>query len=256
MKKLRFYVFQALCLGGVLHVNAILGVYISPYLYQPIEDYNLTNDRSKIGYYAGFIGGALFLGRAVSSNWWDKFADTKGRIPTLILNFALLGVTNLFFIFATNFYLGLTLRFLSGVVGAGLMAAGRVLMTEIAPSQLKSWAVGICSALWQFDGSVGLFLGGHLINIVPGINYLVIGLVTAALYIITIIVVKMNLKETLGANQQESYELKAIGQQGKPNLEEPLTDFPSKRDNLLRRLSKQQLQEAEQIVKTSRVHSN
>ena len=65
MKKLRFCVFQALCLGGVLHVNAILGVYIFPYLYQLIEDYNLTNDRSKIGYYAGFMGGALFLGRAV-----------------------------------------------------------------------------------------------------------------------------------------------------------------------------------------------
>ena len=156
-----------------------------------------------------------------SSNWWGKFADTKGRIPTPILSFALLGVTNLFFTFATSFYLGLALRFISGVVGAGLMTAGRVLMTEIAPTQLKSWAVGICSALWQFGGSVGLFLGGHLINIVPGNNHLVIGLVTTALCIITIIVVRMNLKETLGANQHEIYELKLIGQQGKSNLEEP-----------------------------------
>ncbi|CAM8920178.1 unnamed protein product [Rhodiola kirilowii] len=55
-----------------------------PFLYFMIEDFHIAKREEDIGYYAGFVGSAFMLGRALTSIVWGTEADRYGRKPVIL----------------------------------------------------------------------------------------------------------------------------------------------------------------------------
>ena len=55
-----------------------------PYASNMVMDFGLTEDRSAIGYYAGFLCGGVMLGRALGASFWGYAANRYGRKPVLV----------------------------------------------------------------------------------------------------------------------------------------------------------------------------
>lgn len=62
-----------------------------------VLNFGLTSDEADTGYYAGFIGGAFFVGAFISSFFWGLSTDRWGRKKNLLVSMALVGLTSLAF---------------------------------------------------------------------------------------------------------------------------------------------------------------
>ena len=226
LKANKVYIQRASTVGLILFSNSAFTVYVFPYLYQIVQDYGLASDNSQIGFYGGLLGGCMFLGRGVSGIYWGKFADKKGRIPTLLISFTLLTVLSIVFNHTTTFMSGLLARILCGASVAGVQIVGRVMMTEVVPAEFKATAIGIASSLWMIGTPVGLFLGGHYVNFFPTSPYLMISILLIVLFAVNIFAIKTYLVETLVHHdepvQNEANPLNISGETGKGDLEEKL----------------------------------
>ena len=228
LKANKTYIQRAAAVGLILFSNAAFTVYVFPYLYQIVQGYGLASDNSQIGFYGGLLGGCAFLGRGVSSVYWGKLADKKGRIPTLLISFCLLAVLSVIFNHSSSFMSGLVIRALCGASVAGVQVVGRVMMTEVAPAEFKATAIGIASSFWMIGTPLGLFLGGHYVNFFPTNPYLMISILLVGLFAINVIVIKLFLVETLVQRDEPARiatnpaVTNVMGKSSKGDLEEKL----------------------------------
>lgn len=58
-----------------------------------IRDFHIAKREEDIGYYAGYVGSAFMLGRALTSVFWGVIADRYGRKPVIILGTSAVLVT-------------------------------------------------------------------------------------------------------------------------------------------------------------------
>ena len=92
---------------------------------------------------------------------------------------------------------GLVLRLLCSAAVAGVLVVGRVMMTEIVPSDLKATSIGIANSLWMIGTPLGLFIGGHFVNYDPANTYRMISVIFVALFLLNVLAVKCCLVGTL-----------------------------------------------------------
>nr|GMD42291.1 protein ZINC INDUCED FACILITATOR-LIKE 1 isoform X1 [Ipomoea batatas]GMD53275.1 protein ZINC INDUCED FACILITATOR-LIKE 1 isoform X1 [Ipomoea batatas] len=55
-----------------------------PFIYFMIRDFQIAETEEDIGNYAGYVGSAFMLGRALTSVFWGRMADRFGRKPVII----------------------------------------------------------------------------------------------------------------------------------------------------------------------------
>ncbi|GJR38481.1 zinc induced facilitator-like 1-like protein isoform X1 [Tanacetum coccineum] len=114
-----------------------------PFLYYMIRDFNIAEKEEDISYYAGFVGSAYMIGRALTSIFWGAVADRYGRKPVILLGTTTVVIFNTLFGFSVNYWMAIITRFLLGFLN-GLLGPIKI---------STSWGTGLI---------IGPALGGYL----------------------------------------------------------------------------------------------
>ena len=94
---------------------------IFPYIYYMVRDFGITEDESKISFYAGMVTSAFTLAEFSTSVLWGRLSDKIGRKPVLLMGLAGTGLSVLTFGFAQSLPVALFARALGGFLnGYGL----------------------------------------------------------------------------------------------------------------------------------------
>lgn len=178
---------------------------------------NAANEENA-GSFAGLLASSFMIGRAVSSYAWGKWADRYGRTTILFVSLALSSLFSILFGMARSFIWALVFRGLLGLSN-GIMGTTKTLVSELANDnqvlETRGMALVIGMRGWGFLLSPAI--GGSLAEVVkqyPTSNwvmrfepflskypFLLPNIVGAAFCILSLIVVKLCIKETLPKEQ-------------------------------------------------------
>ncbi len=89
---------------------------IFPYIYYMVEDFNITDDKTKISVYAGMVTSAFTLAEFSTGVLWGRLSDRIGRKPVLLTGLAGTALSVLVFGFAPNLTVALIARALGGLL--------------------------------------------------------------------------------------------------------------------------------------------
>ncbi|KAI3725781.1 hypothetical protein L1987_65574 [Smallanthus sonchifolius] len=105
---------EVFCIWIVVLCVALPISSLFPFLYFMIRDFNIAEKEEDISYYAGFVGSAYMIGRALTSIFWGVVADRYGRKPVIILGTSTVVIFNTLFGFSVNYWMAIVTRFLLG----------------------------------------------------------------------------------------------------------------------------------------------
>lgn len=164
-----------LLVAAVVLVDTMFFAAVSPLL----PEYSERFDLSKTG--AGVLTAAYpagtFVG-AVPSGW---LAARWGVKPTLLLGVGLLGVTSLVFGFAGSIVLLDGARFVQGVGGACMWAAGMAWLVSAAPPQRRGQLIGSALAAAIVGVLLGPVLGGAATVVGPQVVFSAVAVLAGVL---------------------------------------------------------------------------
>ncbi|KAM7270669.1 hypothetical protein ACFE04_029883 [Oxalis oulophora] len=132
-----------------------------PFLYFMVRDFHIAKRDEDIGYYAGFVGSAFMLGRALTSVLWGMVADKYGRKPVIMFGTLAVVVFNTLFGLSTNFWMAITTRFLLGSL-CGILGPMRAYVSEVCRKEHQALGMSIISTSWGIGLVIGPALGGFL----------------------------------------------------------------------------------------------
>ncbi|MFS7969978.1 putative major facilitator superfamily, MFS transporter superfamily [Helianthus anomalus] len=126
-----------------------------------VRDFNIAEKEEDISYYAGFIGSAYMIGRALTSVFWGVVADRYGRKPVILLGTSTVVIFNTIFGFSVNYWMAIISRFLLGFLN-GLLGPIKAYACEILPQEYQALGLSAISTSWGIGLIVGPALGGFL----------------------------------------------------------------------------------------------
>ncbi|KAG5658472.1 hypothetical protein KAF25_010653 [Fusarium avenaceum] len=142
---------------------------IFPYIYYMIQDFNITDDSSKISVYAGMVTSAFTLAEFSTGVLWGRLSDKIGRKPVLL--FGLLGtaISVLAFGFAPNLPVALFARALGGLLNGNIGVLQTTVAELVTVKEQQPRAYTIMPMVWCIGSIVGPMIGGALAR--PCISY-------------------------------------------------------------------------------------
>src|SRR6056297_2271194 len=119
------------------------------------------------GLAAGLLGSASLMGM-ILGNWaWGRYADERGRIDAFqwtVLTYSLFaGLTA----FATGFYSGFALRFLTGVGLGGALAVDTSYLSEHLPTERRGRYLVYLDAFWPLGNVFAVVLAWVFLSALP-----------------------------------------------------------------------------------------
>ncbi|XP_025014589.1 protein ZINC INDUCED FACILITATOR-LIKE 1 isoform X5 [Ricinus communis] len=135
-----------------------------------IRDFHIAKREEDIGYYAGYVGSAFMLGRALTSVLWGVIADRYGRKPVIVFGMIAvlvildIGLTCEFHLSnsaSTSFWMAISLRFLLGSL-CGILGPMRAYASEVCRKEYQALGMSIISTSWGIGLVIGPALGGFL----------------------------------------------------------------------------------------------
>ncbi|KAJ0526168.1 putative major facilitator superfamily, MFS transporter superfamily [Helianthus annuus] len=126
-----------------------------------VRDFNIAEKEEDISYYAGFVGSAYMIGRALSSVLWGVVADRYGRKPIIILGTSTVVIFNTIFGFSFNYWMAIITRFLLGFLN-GILGTIKAYACEIFPQEYQALGLSATSTSWGIGLIIGPALGGFL----------------------------------------------------------------------------------------------
>ncbi|OMO60217.1 Major facilitator superfamily [Corchorus olitorius] len=132
-----------------------------PFLYFMIRDFHIAETEEDIGYYAGYVGAAFMLGRALTSVLWGLVADRYGRKPVFIITTSSVVIFNTLFGLSVNFWMAIITRFLLGSLN-GLLGPIKAYAVEIFRDEHQALGLSTVSTSWGIALIIGPALGGFL----------------------------------------------------------------------------------------------
>ncbi len=159
----------------VVFVDTMFFAAVSPLLPEYADQFDL----SKTG--AGILTAAYPAGTfvaAVPSGW---LAARWGVKPTLLLGLSLLGVTSLVFAFANTIVLLDAARFVQGIGGACMWAAGMAWLVSAAPPERRGELIGSALAAAIVGVLFGPVLGGAATVVGPEVVFSAVAVGAAVL---------------------------------------------------------------------------
>ncbi|GAB2238774.1 hypothetical protein Droror1_Dr00024687 [Drosera rotundifolia] len=132
-----------------------------PFLYFMIRDFHVAQADEDIGYYAGFVGAAYMLGRALTSVFWGMLADKYGRKPTIITGAITVVIFNTLFGFSVNLWMAISTRFLLGSLN-GILGPIYAYACESVPYEYQALGLSTLSSAWSIALIMGPAVGGFL----------------------------------------------------------------------------------------------
>jgi putative MFS transporter len=160
------------------------------------------------GLSAGLLGSASLIGM-IAGNWvWGWYADERGRIDAFqwtVLTYSLFaGLTA----FATGFYSGFALRFLTGVGLGGALAVDTSYLSEHLPTERRGRYLVYLDAFWPLGNVLAVVLAWLFLSALAGpagtVSVPVLGAVagwrllfaSAAFPALLVFVIRSHLRET------------------------------------------------------------
>ncbi|KAI8689898.1 MFS domain-containing protein [Fusarium falciforme] len=142
---------------------------IFPYIYYMIEDFNITDDSSKISVYAGMVTSAFTLAEFSTGVLWGRLSDKIGRKPVLL--FGLLGtaLSVLVFGFAPSLPVALFARALGGLLNGNIGVLQTTVAELVTVKEQQPRAYTIMPMVWCIGSIIGPMIGGALAR--PCISY-------------------------------------------------------------------------------------
>ncbi|XP_060218279.1 protein ZINC INDUCED FACILITATOR-LIKE 1-like isoform X1 [Lycium barbarum] len=132
-----------------------------PFLYFMIKDFHIAKREEDISTYAGYVGSAYMLGRALTSVFWGTVADRYGRRPVIIFGTFVVVVFSTLFGLSVNFWMAVITRFLLGFLN-GLIGPVRAYASEIFREEYQALGMSTISSAWGIGLIIGPALGGFL----------------------------------------------------------------------------------------------
>ncbi|KAL8162043.1 hypothetical protein V2J09_013532 [Rumex salicifolius] len=126
-----------------------------------IRDFHIAEREEDTSYYAGYVGSAYMLGRALTSVYWGVIADRYGRKPVIIIGTITVIVFNTLFGLSVNFWMAIVTRFLLGSLN-GLIGPMKAYATEICREEHQAIGLSAISTSWSIGLIIGPALGGWL----------------------------------------------------------------------------------------------
>ncbi|CAI8596279.1 unnamed protein product [Vicia faba] len=131
-----------------------------PYLYFMVKDFNIAETEEDISTYAGYVGSAFMVGRALTSILWGMVADRFGRKPVFIIGIISVVIFNTLFGLCTSFWMAIMMRFLLGGLN-GLLGTMKAYSSEIFREEYHALGQSTVSAAWGVGLAFGPALGGY-----------------------------------------------------------------------------------------------
>ncbi|KAL5077915.1 hypothetical protein RYX36_016899 [Vicia faba] len=113
-----------------------------------VKDFNIAETEEDISTYAGYVGSAFMVGRALTSILWGMVADRFGRKPVFII-----GIISVF-------WMAIMMRFLLGGLN-GLLGTMKAYSSEIFREEYHALGQSTVSAAWGVGLAFGPALGGY-----------------------------------------------------------------------------------------------
>ncbi|GKD65657.1 zinc induced facilitator-like 1-like protein isoform X1, partial [Tanacetum coccineum] len=135
-----------------------------PFLYFMVRDFNIAEKEEDISYYAGFVGSAYMVGRALTSIFWGVVADRYGRKPVILLGTSTVVIFNTLFGFSVNYWMAIITRFLLGFLN-GLLGPIKAYASELFREEHQALGLSGISTSWGIGLIIGPALGGFLAQI-------------------------------------------------------------------------------------------
>uniref|UniRef100_A0A7N0TGD8 Major facilitator superfamily (MFS) profile domain-containing protein n=1 Tax=Kalanchoe fedtschenkoi TaxID=63787 RepID=A0A7N0TGD8_KALFE len=132
-----------------------------PFLYYMVKDFHVADTEEHIGYYAGVIGSAYMVGRALSSIPWGVAADHYGRKPVIVLGTIAVVIFNTLFGFSNGFWMAVTSRFLLGFL-CGVFGPAKAYVMEVCRTEHQALGMSVVSTSWSLGLVFGPAIGGFL----------------------------------------------------------------------------------------------
>ncbi|KAF1896390.1 hypothetical protein Lal_00034088 [Lupinus albus] len=132
-----------------------------PFLYFMVRDFDIAKTEEDIGSYAGYVGSAFMLGRALTSVLWGMIADRYGRKPVIIIGVITVVIFNTLFGLSTSFWMAVITRFLLGSL-CGVLGPVKAYATELFREEHQAIGLSTVSAAWGIGLIIGPALGGYL----------------------------------------------------------------------------------------------
>ena len=171
---------------------------IVPFMIRDFFDIDEESSGS-VGYYAGYLDSAFFVGTITSSIIWSRLSDIYGRRPMILIGLFGTSICALLFGLSFNYYFAIFIRFIWGVFD-GNIGIIKTILGEIArkTNQARLYSImGVCGGVGRLFGNL---IGGWLTNETVGLStrftYLLPCLISSLISFITFIIVYCKLEET------------------------------------------------------------
>ncbi|KAL7627544.1 hypothetical protein AAE478_001737 [Parahypoxylon ruwenzoriense] len=142
---------------------------IFPYIYFMIEDFHITEDKSRISFYAGMVTSAFTFAEFSTGLLWGRLSDKVGRKPVLLTGLIGTALSVLIFGFAPNLTVALIARAIGGLLN-GNMGVLQTTVTELVTAkEHQPRAYTIMPVVWCLGSIIGPMIGGALAR--PCVSY-------------------------------------------------------------------------------------
>jgi MFS family permease len=115
---------------------------IFPYIYYMVRDFNITDDETKISFYAGLVTSSFTFAEFSTSLFWGRLSDKIGRKPVLLMGLGGTGLSVLLFGFAQTLPVALFARALGGFLNGYVFHPPFLRRTWV-----QTWADAVCQQL-------------------------------------------------------------------------------------------------------------
>ncbi|KAI8963817.1 MFS general substrate transporter [Daldinia sp. FL1419] len=146
---------------------AFMGIF--PYIYFMIEDFHITDDKSKISFYAGMVTSAFTFAEFSTGLLWGRLSDKIGRKPVLLTGLIGTALSVLIFGFAPNLTVALIARAIGGLLNGNMGVLQTTVAELVTSKEHQPRAYTIMPVVWCLGSIVGPMIGGALAR--PCISY-------------------------------------------------------------------------------------
>ncbi|KAI0489995.1 MFS general substrate transporter [Xylaria cf. heliscus] len=146
---------------------AFMGIF--PYVYFMIEDFHVTEDPSRISFYAGLVTSAFTFAEFSTGLLWGRLSDKIGRKPVILTGLAGTALSVLVFGFAPNLTVALIARAIGGLLNGNMGVLSSTITEIITVKEHQPRAYTVLPVVWSLGSIIGPIIGGALAR--PCINY-------------------------------------------------------------------------------------